>query len=729
MKSLLKKFNLMVLALILFGCSEDLLPVELGSIVGKVTDATSAEPLKGVLVSISPTGKSIITGSDGKFEFIEIEDGQYTISVSKDNYNSDSKIVNVQSGIITADFSIITGNGSVSLSTDILDFGTANDVLNFDIENIGRSSFTYTVESNLYDWLSISPKSATIEAGRKKSVTITIDRTKIDEDKNITLPISSNAGSDNINIKVEHIIAAAEIELSKTELDFGESTTTLNFDVTNTGNAELNFEITNNEDWITFSPSPLNVPANGQRVISATIDRSKITSTKDIDFAYASNAGSGSIKVKVGYIAPSAEIALSKSELDFGESTTTLNFDVTNTGNAELNFEITNNEDWITFSPSPLNVPANGQRVISATIDRSKITSTKDIDFAYASNAGSGSIKVKVGYIAPSAEIALSKSKLDFGENLTYLSFDIENDGNADLTYNISTGSERWLSVSPANSTISGGGVKTVTVTVNRENLTSSKQYTLVITSNAGSKEILIKVTKPIPAGVLDVSVTSLAFGENLDQLTFTVSNTGTAALNFRLLGNYPWLSGHPVNGVVEPSSSMTITIYVDRDKVFGDESGTLTVQTTDGQEHRIAVTVYEPINYGTVVSPFQDISVVITDVYMVGADFYLDFKATYTGGTVASEFRLYGRYTSSTSSSDNEGNIYNDYSVSLGGSSYSIYNESILNVQPNTVMKGSVKIANIDINATKFSSITLKAYLTGSSSQNIVFKNVPIIR
>ena len=526
------------------------------------------------------------------------------------------------------------------MSTDILNFGTTNDVLNFDIENIGRSSFTYTVESNSYDWLSISPKSATIEAGRKKSVTITLDRTKIDEDKNITLPISSNAGSGNINIKVEHKTAAAKISLSK-------------------------------------------------------------------------------------------------SELDFGDSNTTLNFDVENNGDAELNFEMTNNEDWITFSPSPLNVPANGQRIISATIDRSKITSAKDIDFAYASNAGSGLIKVKVGYIAPSAEIALSKSKLDFGENLTHLSFDVENDGNADLTYNISTGSEGWLSVSPASSTISGGGVKTVTVTVNRENLTSNKEYTLVVTSNAGSKEILIKVTKPIPAGVLDVSVTSLAFGENLDQLTFTVSNTGTAALNFKLLGNYPWLSGHPVNGVVEPSSSMTITIYVDRDKIFGDESGTLTVQTTDGQEHRIAVTVYEPINYGTATSGHRDFSIEITDVYTSGTTAFVEYKATYKGH-VSGQLNINGGEDYSapyTSANDDAGNVYSGYNIDIALGDVSNFTNMYkkIDIYPNNVYKGAIRIENIKADGTKFTSIILSSRFYPKSGSWIEFEfnfaNVPIIR
>lgn len=538
MKLLRILFTLLTLTVMLAGCEKEA-PIELGTITGTVTDGITTEPLKGVVVSIAPTGKSMTTGSDGKFEFPEINDGQYTVSVSKENYKSDSKSVNVQSGTTVVDFAIMTGNGAVSLSTQTLDFGKNNHTLVFDIENIGKSSLTYNVESEKYKWLSASPKSATIDSKRKKSITVTIDRAKIDEDKNITLPISSNAGSGNINIRVTHDVATAAMKLSKSELDFG--------------------------------------------------------------------------------------------------------------------------------------------------------------------------------------------------DNLSQLSFDVQNEGNADLEYNISTGSENWLSVSPATATISENGTKTVTVNIDRKNLTENKQYTLVVSSNVGSKEILIKVTKAISAGILKVSTSTLAFGENLDELTFTISNTGTAAFDFNLYGSYPWVSGHPTGGTVQPSSVTTVKIYVDRTKIFGKVSGILTVKTTDGQEHEITMSAYEPLNYGTATSSHRDFSVEISDVYTQGSDYYIEFKGTYIGSTECNNVRMYGDYAGSRSSAiDNEGNIYSNHQLYIGDETYYTWGGiDIPRLTYGDVFRKEIKIKNVDVNATKFTTISIEFAKNGVSSGEGVFtfKNVPIIR
>ena len=80
----IKKLAILTMLLFSFASCEEVESIELGTIMGTVTDGTILEPLQGVSVTLSPTGKTITTGSDGKFEFREIEAGQYTISVSKE---------------------------------------------------------------------------------------------------------------------------------------------------------------------------------------------------------------------------------------------------------------------------------------------------------------------------------------------------------------------------------------------------------------------------------------------------------------------------------------------------------------------------------------------------------------------------------------------------------------------------------------------------------------------
>ena len=44
-----------------------------GQIQGIVTNASTNEPIQGVNISLSPTGLSAVTGSDGRYEFNDLE--------------------------------------------------------------------------------------------------------------------------------------------------------------------------------------------------------------------------------------------------------------------------------------------------------------------------------------------------------------------------------------------------------------------------------------------------------------------------------------------------------------------------------------------------------------------------------------------------------------------------------------------------------------------------------
>lgn len=86
-----------------------------GGISGYITEATSGEPIANAKVVLemyfenqaavndyfnenedakfSIIGESILTGSDGMFEFIDLTSGIYVISVSKDGYEYEDKDV------------------------------------------------------------------------------------------------------------------------------------------------------------------------------------------------------------------------------------------------------------------------------------------------------------------------------------------------------------------------------------------------------------------------------------------------------------------------------------------------------------------------------------------------------------------------------------------------------------------------------------------------------------
>ncbi len=68
------------------------------TILGEVADAETDLPLSGALVTISPTNQTKRSGEDGTFMFENLDAGQYNISVQKDGYQTNRKVVQTFSG-------------------------------------------------------------------------------------------------------------------------------------------------------------------------------------------------------------------------------------------------------------------------------------------------------------------------------------------------------------------------------------------------------------------------------------------------------------------------------------------------------------------------------------------------------------------------------------------------------------------------------------------------------
>ena len=83
--------------LFLSGCSNYQYDI-FGSVSGVVTDNATGNPIDNVSITIVPGANSVSTTSDGKFEFTNLEEGQYTISAQKSGYQSNRKNVTVVSG-------------------------------------------------------------------------------------------------------------------------------------------------------------------------------------------------------------------------------------------------------------------------------------------------------------------------------------------------------------------------------------------------------------------------------------------------------------------------------------------------------------------------------------------------------------------------------------------------------------------------------------------------------
>lgn len=176
-----------------------------GNIYGVVSDAESGQAIQGAEVTLSPGGKVVTTGSDGRYEFNRLEAGQYTISVIKSKYQINTKYVTVNPGVTTkTDVTLQTGKGYLTVDSNELDFGLEQTQKVLVVNNKGTNALQWQITTDS-EWISdINPREGVLNANASTSIVIKIDRAKLQDEKVVEsrLLIVSDSGSEEILVRV-----------------------------------------------------------------------------------------------------------------------------------------------------------------------------------------------------------------------------------------------------------------------------------------------------------------------------------------------------------------------------------------------------------------------------------------------------------------------------------------------------------------------------------------------
>lgn len=205
-------FSLILSILLCTAChteSENDLSAESSGIYGVVTDFATGEPVKNANVQLRPTGETTLTGSDGRYEFIDLKKGNYSITVSKAEYTDliDDYVITVTSKMMRRDLQIekipvalkIVDNNLNPLTT--LDFGADVSSKQFVIFNDGPVNINCEVVSSC-SWISgISTVINPIKPGAVFPVIVTIDRSRLSAGENRTfIHVISNNGNKELEV-------------------------------------------------------------------------------------------------------------------------------------------------------------------------------------------------------------------------------------------------------------------------------------------------------------------------------------------------------------------------------------------------------------------------------------------------------------------------------------------------------------------------------------------------
>ncbi|MCQ2073628.1 MAG: DUF1566 domain-containing protein [Bacteroidaceae bacterium] len=206
-------FFVSIMAVLAVACAKPIEEVDnYGDIAGIVSDKSVGDPISVAQVTLDPSGKSTVTGSDGSFTFTNIKTGDYTVKVNKKGYNDASNKVSVVAGS-KSECNLLLERipAYVTADKDVLDFGDnlTQTTLSFNIVNSSYENLSWHIDydkSSISFVKEISPASGTTPFGKTSTIVVTIDRDKLKNGPNeSTLVIVSDNGEGSSEVKIKAV--------------------------------------------------------------------------------------------------------------------------------------------------------------------------------------------------------------------------------------------------------------------------------------------------------------------------------------------------------------------------------------------------------------------------------------------------------------------------------------------------------------------------------------------
>lgn len=564
------------------GCTDDKSDMDIyGTINGTVYDKETGLPLPSATVTVKETEATMMTNDQGLYSFKNLESGTYQVTAKKAGYMDNYVSVNVKAGESSkGDILLEPGKPKIELNTKELNFGASMNELTLEIKNVGTKEDSYRVTSSSAK-VTVSPATGSLAPGKAVSVVVKVDRSEVfvTETANLVIACGGESVAVTVNIEPE----TQKWILNTDALNFGSSLTELSFIITNKGAQNITWRISTRSNYITsVSPESGTISPNGNVTVFVKVDRSSLTETESTVLVVTVDGFSRTIPITIDPETVVDTWELSKTMLDFGTEESELVFDIKNTGNKKIDFNVSTTSSYVTFTPSEGTVEPGKKQVVVVKADRSSLTQKETLIILVEAN---GETKAVTANIEPVKAVwGLDKASLDFGSDLTEQVFTIQNKGTKGCNFSISTTSPS-LTITPITGMVDAGKQQTIVVKADRSNLTQKETSTILVEAEGESQSIAVSIDPEVLVSSWNVDVTSLDFGTKETKKTFQITNTGTKNVDYTISFSSAQLVINPVSGTILPNEVQTINVQADRNGLTSAESSTITITGNNATE------------------------------------------------------------------------------------------------------------------------------------------------
>lgn len=429
----------------------------------------------------------------------------------------------------------------------------------------------------------------------------------IDSGKDQTLSVSA------MIIVEQSSLAPPQLQLSTSKLDFGTSVPGVvskkDFILMNAGGRQLTWQASSDQPWLTVSPSTGTFSGRGitQVVVNAGILAPQAY-TGHITFIQQGDSHRPlilNVTMTVKSAPPSA-LTITPVSLTYSGTTSQNPADqvitLQNTGGQPLNWSSSvvtgDGASWLSINPSSSHLAAHTSETVKVSVQSQQLALGSyqgTINFKGGTNPA---VTVALSVAAPGNLIA-SPPSLSFasvGQNPATQTITLQNSGGGPLDWAVTAATvdgARWLNVTPASGHLEINQSATVAININAAALKpQSYQGTLTFIYGGGlTKQVPVSLSVSTPlTAVISLNLSRLNFttlqGTNPAPLSFTLSNTGNATLNWAIAEDQNGATFAPVSsttGSVAPGRSTSITVNPNVAQAgVGTLSTTITVADSD---------------------------------------------------------------------------------------------------------------------------------------------------
>ena len=375
-----------------------------GGIYGTVLDKGSGEPIRNAEITLNPGGKTTVVGSNGTYEFVNLEAGMYTVNVQADGYDHNSKTANVVNGESTAcDFHLTKTiiNQDLEITPTSLNFGTTQNQLSATITNRGTEETAWSLDLGACKWLSATPVSGRIGAGKTQAIIFSVDRSLLQKDETAVVTLSAFGNSYPMNVSCAIVQNKGVMTVSPTVLSFGEDANEMNFTIKNLGNANLNWYIQGlSVSCLSLSESNGTLTSGASKVVKVLLDRSLMSEDLSTSFVVSDGNTDQEILVMATKKVQRPMMSITPTFLDFGENSTSKTFTISNSGNADLHWSLTNaNNDCLNYSATSGTINPAGSTTVTVTLNRAAMHTDLNTSIAVSDGNSTQSVTIKATYV------------------------------------------------------------------------------------------------------------------------------------------------------------------------------------------------------------------------------------------------------------------------------------------------------------------------------------------